>query len=66
MAEAIDSVQMLHYMTILFPDPNEATEQENPRLLPCRNAEVVLHTKTTIYGSHGADITQLIVQCNHS
>ncbi|CZR51265.1 uncharacterized protein PAC_01140 [Phialocephala subalpina] len=64
-AEAIDSVQMLYYMTILFPDPNEATEQENPGLLPCRDAEVVLHTKTTIHGSHGADITQLVVQFDH-
>lgn len=63
--EAIDSVQMLYYMTILFPDSNEATEQENPGLLPCRNAEVVLHTKTTIDGSHDADITQLIVQFDH-
>ncbi|KAF8853301.1 hypothetical protein BDZ45DRAFT_806770 [Acephala macrosclerotiorum] len=64
-AEAIDSVQMLYYMTILFPDPYEATEQENPGLLPCRNAEVVLHTKSTIDGSHDADITQLIVQFDH-
>ena len=47
-------------MTILFPDPKEAIEQENPGLLPCRTAEIVLHPKIS---GGGTDITQLIVKC---
>ena len=61
--ESIDGVQMLHYMTMLFPRPSEVTEQENLRLLPRRNAEIVLHTKQTMEASDGGDISQLIVQC---
>jgi hypothetical protein len=64
--EAIDSIQMLYYMTILFPDPNEDTEKENPGLLPCRNAEIVLHTKAPVGSSHDADIIQLIFQRRNS
>jgi hypothetical protein len=64
--KAIDSIQMLHYMTILFSDPNKSTEQENLGLLPCRSAEIVLHTKAPVGTSHDADITQLIVQGNRS
>jgi len=54
---------MLYYMTILFPNSAETAEQENPGLLPCRSAEIVIHTRTPTDGSDGADITQLVVQC---
>ncbi|PMD58031.1 uncharacterized protein K444DRAFT_631391 [Hyaloscypha bicolor E] len=63
--ESIDSVQMLHYMMMMFPHPSEVTEQENLGFLPCRNAEIVLHTKSTMDDSDNGDITQLIVQFDH-
>jgi hypothetical protein len=57
---------MLHYMMMMFPHPSEMTEKENLGFLPRRNAEIVLHTKSTMDGSDNGDITQLIVQCKHS
>jgi hypothetical protein len=56
----------LHYMMVMFPHPSEMTEKENLGFLPCRNAEIVLHTKSTMDGSDNGDITQFIVQCKHS
>ncbi len=55
---------MLYYMTILFPDSAEATEHENPGLLPRRSAEIVLHTRVPTDGAEDADVTQLVVQCS--
>jgi hypothetical protein len=55
---------MLHYMTILFPGSAEATEQENSGLLPCRTAEIVLHTRAPTDSAEDASITQLVMQCN--
>jgi hypothetical protein len=64
--ESIDGVQMLHYMTILFPAASQADEDENPGLLPCRQAEIVLHTKAQIGLTDDSDITQLIAKCRCS
>ena len=60
----IDSVQMLHYMVILFPDP-AATDQENEGLLTSQSAEIVLHT-APLRTLNDSDVTQLVVECMKS
>ena len=56
---------MLYYMTILFSDSAEATEQENSGLLLCQTADIVLHTRAPTENAEDADITQLVMQYNH-
>jgi hypothetical protein len=54
---------MLHYMTILFSNSSITTEEANPGLLPCRNAEMIFHTRTPADVSDEASISQLVVHC---
>jgi hypothetical protein len=61
--EAIDSVQLLHYTKILFPDSAEVAEPENPGLLPCRSGEIVFHVRNQHDGNDDISVAQLVVQC---
>ncbi|KFY30143.1 hypothetical protein V494_08248 [Pseudogymnoascus sp. VKM F-4513 (FW-928)] len=57
----IESVQLLHYMSLLFPGPDGDAMKDNPGLLPCQNAEIVIQTKVSP-DSGGGDLSQLVVQ----
>jgi hypothetical protein len=64
--KAIESVQILHYMTVSFPERNQVTMQpESPELLPCRHGELVVHTEASD-GDEESAITQLILKCERS
>lgn len=65
--DAIDSVQILHYFTIIFPSTDEVIERENPielRLVPSRSAEIVFQTRALALGPGDVAVSQLVVQCS--
>lgn len=61
--EIIESVQLLHYVSMLFPGPDGDVIQDNSGLLPCRNAEVVIQTRVSPDGAEDGDVSQLVIQC---
>lgn len=63
--EIIESIQLLHYVSILFPGPDGDATQENSGLLPCRNAEIVIQTRNSSGDAEDGDVSQLVVQCRH-
>ncbi|OBT77855.1 hypothetical protein VF21_03261 [Pseudogymnoascus sp. 05NY08] len=64
--EIIESVQLLHYVSMLFPGPDGDAIEDNSGLLPCRNAEVVIQTRIPSDGAEdGAEdggVSQLVIQ----
>ncbi|OBT90159.1 hypothetical protein VE02_00880 [Pseudogymnoascus sp. 03VT05] len=60
--EIIESVQLLHYVSMLFPRPDGDAIQDNSGLLPCRNAEVVIQTRISPDGAEDGDVSQLVIQ----
>ncbi|KAH8800341.1 hypothetical protein F5884DRAFT_549349 [Xylogone sp. PMI_703] len=63
--QAIDSVQMLHYVAIPFSGSTDNLKQTNSGPLSCQSAEIILHMGTLSSDVDGSDITQLIVHFDH-
>lgn len=61
--QVIESVQLLHYVSMLFPGPDGDATQDNSGLLPCRNAEIVIQTIISSDDTEDSDVSQLVVQC---
>ncbi|OBT69915.1 hypothetical protein VE03_00434 [Pseudogymnoascus sp. 23342-1-I1] len=59
--EVIESVQLLHYASMLFPGQDGDATGYISGLLPCRNAEIVIQTRISPEAEDG-DISQLVVQ----
>jgi hypothetical protein len=63
--DIIESVQLLHYVSMLFPGPDGDAIQNNSGLLPCRNAEVVIQTRISPDGAEDGGVSQLVIQCRY-
>lgn len=50
---------------MLFLGADGVANQDNPGLLPCRNAEVVVQTRMPPDETNDGDVSQLVVQCIH-
>ncbi|KFY33108.1 hypothetical protein V495_08425 [Pseudogymnoascus sp. VKM F-4514 (FW-929)] len=60
--DIIESVQLLHYVSMLFQGPDGDATQDNLGLLPCRNAEIVIQTRNSSDDAEDGDVSQLVVQ----
>lgn len=63
--KVIESVQLLHYVSMLFLGADGVATQDNPGLLPCKNAEVVVQTRMPPDEANG-DVSQLVIQCRQA
>lgn len=61
--EAIESVQLLHYVSMLFPGPDGDDIQYMSGLLPSQNAEIVIQTGLLDDDIENGNVSQLVVQC---
>lgn len=61
--EAIESVQLLHYVAMLFPGPDGDDIQYKSGLLPSQNAEIVIQARVLHDDSEDGDVSQLVIQC---
>lgn len=61
--EAIESVQLLHYVSMLFPGPDGDDIQYMSGLIPSQNAEIIIQTRVLHDDSEDGDVSQLVIQC---
>ncbi|KAL5345585.1 hypothetical protein ACLOAV_009339 [Pseudogymnoascus australis] len=60
--EAIESVQLLHYVSMLFPGPDGDDIQYMSGLIPSQNAEIIIQTRVLHDDSEDGDVSQLVIQ----
>lgn len=63
--DAVDSVQLLQYTSMVFHGLDGDAGQETG-LLPCRVAEMVIQTKAPTDGAEDGDVYQLVLQCKQA